>query len=79
MQIIKLINLLQDLYDKEIEYKDVLGEPEIMIDSFKSNPGNTFSYLGISGDIEIQRTPDGVYSILTSKDNIWRELGGISL
>lgn len=68
----QLINDLQDLYDREIQDVDVMGEPEIMIDAFKKLDENgIFQYAGFSPDIEISYSGDGVYPILTSTTT-WR-------
>jgi len=67
MLIKDLIAELQALYDKEIQYVDVMGEPEIMIDVFsKIGDTHTFQYAGFDKNIVIDRSADGVYSILTA-------------
>jgi hypothetical protein len=63
-----LIDQLQNLYKEEMKHYDILGEPEIMIDSFKKVEGtNTFQYKGFSKDIEIQRSSDGIYPIIVAE------------
>lgn len=66
MELIKLIQQLQDIYDKEVQgdYLEVFGEPEIMIDTFENTYGNLFSYSGFDKEITINRSADGVYLIL---------------
>jgi hypothetical protein len=44
---------------------DVMGEPEIMIDCFKNIESGVFHYAGFSDQIKIERSADGVYSILS--------------
>ena len=62
-----LIKKLQVLY--EIETADgsleVMGEPEIMIDTFEKNYGNLYNYAGFDKEINIERSGDGVYHILS--------------
>ncbi len=67
MKLLKLIQDLQALYDKEMESFDVMGEPEIMIDYFEFNPQtHGFMYMGFSNDdIKIERSSDGVYLIIS--------------
>lgn len=62
-----LINKLQELYDNETsrESLEVFGEPEIMIDTFEKNYGNLFNYSGFDKEINIERSGDGVYLLLS--------------
>ena len=62
-----LITNLQELYDKETsgDYLEVFGEPEIMIDTFEKNYGNLFNYAGFDKEINIERSSDGVYLLLS--------------
>ena len=67
MKIKDLIEQLQTLYEKEMLHYDVMGEPEIMIDVFKSTgTQGVFQYAGFSDKIEIQRSSDGVYPIINA-------------
>lgn len=73
MLIKDLIKELQDIYDKEVVHRDIMGEPEIMIDKFEPLIINSpctgekfvYNYLGITPKISIEQTPDGVYYILS--------------
>lgn len=62
-----LINQLQLLYDKEVvgDYLEVMGEPEIMIDVFEKNYSNLFNYAGFDKEIDIERSGDGVYLLIS--------------
>lgn len=62
-----LIQDLTDIYNKEVQgdYLKVMGEPEIMIDTFEEVEGtHTFVYKGFDHKIKIDRSSDGVYLIL---------------
>jgi hypothetical protein len=65
MLIKTLIEQLQTLYEKEMIHADVMGEPEIMIDCFKSVEQGVFQYAGFSNQVRIERSADGVYAILS--------------
>lgn len=70
MQLKQLIQQLQEIYNKEVESIDILGEPTIEIDHFEKvtygeNRPPLFMYKGFSGDISIEQSPDGVYHILS--------------
>lgn len=69
MLIKDLIQKLQDIYDNEIQgdYLDIMGEPEIMIDIFESDNNNNkhFVYKGFDKEIDIERSSDGIYLILS--------------
>lgn len=59
-----LIKQLQDLYNSyDEDYLSVMGEPEIMIDVFLNK-----SYQGFSPNIEISKSNDGVYDIISAKE-----------
>jgi hypothetical protein len=61
-----LIDQLQKIYDTyDRSYKDVAGEPEIMIDMFakKDVDSHDFFYAGFSKEIDIEHSADGVYLI----------------
>jgi hypothetical protein len=65
------ISALQELYDTYAdEYKDLAGEPEITIDKFEKINTKTFTHLyefkGVSPDIQVRRTYDGVFLVLTA-------------
>lgn len=63
-----LIAQLQELYDKEMEHFDVMGEPVIMIDVFRhaSEGDRLFEYAGFSPFIDIERSQDGVYPLINA-------------
>jgi hypothetical protein len=69
MKIKELIEQLQTLYEKELEYVDVMGEPEIMVDCFKRVEQGVFHYAGFTDKVEIQRSEDGVYLIINGFAN----------
>jgi hypothetical protein len=63
------IKQCQDLYDSyDQDYLNTMGEPVIMIDVFKKDVDepHLFRYAGISPEIKITHSPDGVYPILTA-------------
>lgn len=65
------IDALQELYDSYTEeYKVIAGEPEITIDKFEKINTKTFTHLyefkGITPNIQIRRTYDGVFLVLTA-------------
>jgi hypothetical protein len=69
MKIIDLIKRLQDLYATyDDEYKSVMGEPEIVIDTFAKlhKDEGTFRYAGYSPSIDIQKTDCGTYDVLSA-------------
>lgn len=62
-----LIQTLQVLYNRyDDEYKQIAGEPEIMIDQFAltGKEPHTFFYAGFDKDIAIEQSSDGVYLII---------------
>lgn len=70
MRTIDLIAKLQELVDAHEPMKAVMGEHEIMIDSFGQNEdADGFEYLGFNHVIEIEKSSDGVYDIL----NAWAD------
>lgn len=71
MLIKDLITKLQELEDSfDLEYRQVMGEPSIKIDVFTKVQGfEYYQYAGISGDIEIEQSGDGVYYILSAFAN----------
>lgn len=54
MLLIDFIKQLQNLYDKEMSYYDVFGEPVIYVDSFNEEHDNKFTYAGVSESIKIE-------------------------
>jgi NDP-sugar pyrophosphorylase family protein len=67
MVIKDLIKALQDLYATyDAEYFQTMGEPEIMIDVFKSVEDHKFAYQGYGRHIVIEKSKDGVYDILSA-------------
>lgn len=71
MYIKDLIQKLQELYASyDDEYKATAGEPEIMIDVFAKIEGTYhYQYLGFSGDIVIEKSPDFSYDVLNAFEN----------
>jgi hypothetical protein len=68
MQIRRLIEKLQELYNTyDDEYKEVMGEPEIVVDVF-GGTGPLRMYRGFAGltDIVIDNSEDGVYKIISA-------------
>ncbi len=72
MLIKDLIIQLQELYATyDDECKQVMGEPEIMIDVFKlirdadGKSTHVFSYQGFGKEVLIEKSSDGVYDILS--------------
>ena len=62
-----LIQTLQVLYNRyDDEYKQIAGEPEIMIDHFAltDKDAHTFFYGGFTKEIAIEQSADGVYLII---------------
>lgn len=70
MKIQDLIKQLEELYyTYDDEYKEVMGEPEIVIDIFSPQiikGEKCFKYEGFSQQIVIQKTEDGVYDIINA-------------
>ena len=71
MRLIDLINTLQDLYNTyDDEYKEVMGEPEIVIDSFdRIGNTHTFEYAGYNDKIVVEKTDCGSYDIINKFGN----------
>lgn len=68
MKIAQLISQLQKLLEAESTpgLLELFGEPEIMIDTFVYDEAKkAFDYRGIDHDVVIERSPDGVYLILS--------------
>jgi len=62
-----LIALLQAKLDTDKEHEHIMGVSTIEIDTFSWNKDKeAFDYRGITGDVRITRTPDGVYDVLTA-------------
>jgi hypothetical protein len=64
-----LIVKLQALYEQELDYADVMGEPSIELDVFKcvDEEKKLYQYAGIhTGDLVFDRSKDGVYNIITA-------------
>mgnify|MGYP001578348393 CR=1 FL=1 len=68
MLIRDLISQLEQLIVANEPHKHILGEAEIMIDIFgaKDESEYDFVYKGISPDVRITTSADGVYNILTA-------------
>jgi len=68
MMTTELIKELQKLVDDHKSYEDVMGPHEIVIDVFKKIPGegHEFNYVGFSPNIQIEKSSDGVYDILSA-------------
>ena len=71
MRLIDLISKLQALYNTyDAEYKEVMGEPEIVIDCFdRIGDTHTFEYAGYDTNIVIEKTDCGLYDILNRFGN----------
>jgi hypothetical protein len=69
--LIKKLEVLYSTYTDE--YKEIWGEPEIMVDAFLFLSEGGIKYKGFSPDIVIDYSSDGVYPIIscaqTSKIN----------
>ena len=79
MELRQLIMQLEELYySYDDEYKHHMGEPEIVIDTFKETAEkHKFEYAGFSPFIHIDKSADGVYDIIrafhTESDyQIWK-------
>ena len=67
MNLRKFINMLEAEYEQQMQYSDVMGEPEIVIDVFIAMPDGSRQYAGfMTKDIVIDTTSDGVYRVLTA-------------
>lgn len=64
--IVKLQQIME--FEKANGWTEAAGESEIHIDVFKEIPNTCYSYryAGISPDIRITKTGDGVYNVLTA-------------
>lgn len=75
MQLKLFIEQLQALYASyDDEYKQIAGEPEIMVDCFVSKfqdngKATHFHYAGISGNVELYKSSDGVYDVINARDS----------
>lgn len=62
-----LIKKLEQLVADHEPCVEVMGEHEIMIDMFDNKePGQLFEYGGFSPEINIEKSADGVYDILSA-------------
>lgn len=67
MNLRKFINMLESEYEQQMQYSDVMGEPEIVIDVFIQMSDGSREYGGFTTkDIVIDTTSDGVYRVLTA-------------
>jgi hypothetical protein len=68
MLIKDLISKLESIYEEQKPFIEIMGEPEIMIDIFMEAKDNKhlFRYAGLSRNIKLEYTPDGVYNIISS-------------
>lgn len=65
MYIKDLITQLVELYGVEYD-REYNPHPEVMIDVFLEDGDHKFKYVGFDRDIQITRSGDGVYPILTA-------------
>jgi hypothetical protein len=68
MQTKELIAILQKLVEEHESLKDVMGEHEIVMDVWQQQKDHIWTYSGVSGNLDIQLSGDGVYHILTAKE-----------
>ena len=68
MLIKDLITQLQSLYEQQKHLMEVMGEPEILIDVFTEakDHKHLFRYAGLSKNIKLEFTADGVYHVISS-------------
>lgn len=67
MNLRKFINMLEAEYEQQMQYADMMGEPEIVIDVFKLMPDGSREYGGfMTKDIIIDNSSDGCYRVLTA-------------
>jgi hypothetical protein len=65
-----LIKQLQTLVDNHEPHLEIMGEHEIVIDVFcKTEKRGCFEYKGVSPNILIDKSSDGVYDILTAEES----------
>jgi hypothetical protein len=62
----ELIALLQKMVEDHEPHEGVMGPHEIVIDVFKHVEEGHFQYAGFSPHIEIEKSGDGVYDILSA-------------
>jgi hypothetical protein len=61
-----LIKLLQDKLERDKQHEHIMGESTIEIDCFAPvKDTHFFTYNGFSPNIEIDKTTDGLYDILS--------------
>ena len=69
MLIRKLIELLEEEYQRQLPYEEIMGPPTIVFDVFKQTHDGKFTYQGFSTeDIKIETAGDGVYRILSAME-----------
>ena len=68
MRTLDLITKLQLLVEQHRPMEEVMGDHEIVIDVFRKAPGHEhlFQYSGFSPNIEIEKSKDGVYDIISA-------------
>jgi hypothetical protein len=66
MLIDDLITVLEEEKERQKKYEDIFGPPTIQIDVFSVDKDHKISYRGISEDVRITSSSDGVYRILTA-------------
>jgi hypothetical protein len=64
----ELIKKLQQMIEEHKPYEEVMGPHEVVIDVFKRDgvTDHGFHYAGFSPYIEIEKSSDGVYDILSA-------------
>lgn len=67
MRTLDLIAQLQQLVEQHRPMEEVMGDHEIVIDVFqKIGDTHTFQYKGFSPNINIEKSADGVYDIISA-------------
>jgi len=56
-----LIKILEKMIEDNKPHEHIMGEAEIMFEK------NEYLYKGITHDMKIEHTPDGVYNVLVGK------------
>lgn len=66
MRTLDLIAKLQLLVEQHRPMEEVMGDHEIVIDVFRKVEDHKFIYSGFSPNIEIDKSADGVYDIISA-------------
>jgi len=74
MNLRKFIDMLEAEYEQQMQYSDVMGEPEIVIDLFKESDycSRKYEYAGFTTQyIVIDNTSDGCYRVITAFADVY--------